>query len=74
MTPMSFDASVANAMKARPDVTVVTAFPYQGHTYMMTLPAGYNLSARLDKSGYADWTSLFALRTSDPLIQVVAVN
>ncbi|MCR5790516.1 MAG: Ig-like domain-containing protein [Lachnospiraceae bacterium] len=74
MTPMSFDASVANAMKARPDVTVVTAFPYQGHTYMMTLLPGCNLAARLDASGYADWTALFAVSASDPLIQLVAVN
>ncbi|MBQ7562988.1 MAG: Ig domain-containing protein [Lachnospiraceae bacterium] len=74
MTPMSFDINVANAIKARPDVTVATAFPYQGHTYLMTLAPGYNLGLRLDKSGYADWTALFALRNSDPGIVVTAVN
>ncbi len=74
MSPMSFDRNVANAMSSRPDVTVATAFPYQGHTYILTLPAGYNLSARLDKNGYADWTTLLALKSSDPLIQVVMAN
>jgi hypothetical protein len=74
MTPMSFDTNVANAMKARPDVTVSTAFPYQGHTYIMTLGAGYNLAAKLDKTGFADWTSLFAISSSDPMITVAAVN
>ena len=74
MNPMSFDANVANAMKSRPDVTVSTAFPYQGHTYIMTLGAGYNLSARLDKTGFADWTSLFAISGSDPMITVSAIN
>ena len=74
MTPMSFDTNVANAMKARPDVTVSTAFPYQGHTYVMTLTAGYNLSSRLDKAGFADWTSLFAVSSSDPMLTVSAIN
>ena len=74
MTPMSFDTNVANAMLARPDVTVSTAFPYQGHTYVMTLAAGYNLSSRLDNAGFADWTSLFAISSSDPMITAAAIN
>ena len=56
-TPMSFDVNVANAMKVRPDVTILVSFPYQGHMYCMAVPAGYDLAARL-KGGYADWTSL----------------
>ncbi len=55
--PMSFDVNVANAMKVRPDVTILVSFPYQGHMYCMAIPAGYDLASRL-KGGYADWTSL----------------
>jgi hypothetical protein len=55
--PMSFDVNVANAMKVRPDVTILVSFPYQGHMYCMAVPAGYDLASRL-KGGYADWTSL----------------
>ncbi len=60
--PMAFDANVALAMKMRPDVTVTASFPFQGHNFVLTLPAGYDLSKHLDAQGYAEWLALCALK------------
>lgn len=60
--PMSYDANVAAAMKMRPDVAVVASFPFQDHTFTMALPAGYDLAAQLDKTGYAEWLYLCTLK------------
>ena len=69
--PMAFDANVALAMKMRPDVTVNASFPFQGHNFILTLPAGYDLSKHLDAQGYAEWLALCALKDG---VKVTMVN
>ena len=58
LKPMSFDASVINALKARPDVGLLVAYPYNGRNYLMAIPAGYNLAAKMDKTGKVSFLSL----------------
>jgi len=58
LNPMSYDSNVAAALAQRSDVTLVAVFPYNNGYYSMTLPAGYNLSARLDSSGFVEWINL----------------
>jgi len=60
--PMAYDSNVAAAMKGRPDVTVTTAYTFQGHNFVLTLPAGYDLAKHLDASGYVEWTKLSTLQ------------
>ncbi len=69
--PMAFDTNVALAMKMRPDVTVAATFPFQGHNFVLTLPAGYDLSKHLDVQGYAEWLFLCALKDG---VTVTMVN
>lgn len=49
---VSFYASVIDTLKARPDVTLVVNYFYQGVRYTMTIPAGADLSALVDSEGY----------------------
>lgn len=58
---MAFDAAMINALKARPDVGVLVAYPYNGHTYALAVPAGYNLAAKMDKSGSVSFIKLAAV-------------
>lgn len=58
--PMAYDINVANALILRPDVTLVSTFPFNGHQFSMTIPKGYNLTSRLGKDGYVEWLSLCA--------------
>ena len=59
--PMSYDINVANAMLVRPDVKLQCVFPFNGHSFRLTLPAGYNLAANLNKAGYVEWLDLCKL-------------
>ena len=59
---MSFDAGMINALKARPDVSLLIAYPYNGHTYAMAVPAGYNLSAKMDKNGKVSFVKLAGVK------------
>ena len=58
---MSFDQGMINALKARPDVALLIGYPYNGHTYLLSVPAGYNLSAHKDKSGKVSFLRLAAV-------------
>ncbi len=67
---MSFDAGMINALKMRPDVGLLVAYPYNGHTYVMAVPAGYNLAARMDKSGKVSFLSLAAVKDGKIVVQM----
>lgn len=51
-----------NALKMRLDVGLLIAYPYNGHSYAMAVPAGYNLSAKMDKTGKVSFLSLAAVK------------
>lgn len=55
---MSFDSGMIKALKARPDVGLLIGYPYNGHTYLLAVPAGYNLSAHADKNGRVSFLNL----------------
>ncbi|MBQ7565325.1 MAG: Ig domain-containing protein [Lachnospiraceae bacterium] len=65
--PMSFDLNVVNALRMRPDVSILATFPYQGHMVTMAVPAGFDLTPYLD-NGYADWSVLMTKKTGLPVI------
>ncbi len=60
--PMTFNSAFANALKKRPDVGVIVTYPYGGKNYTMAIPAGYNLSSKLDKSGNVSFLALAAAK------------
>ncbi len=59
--PKSFDATVAAYMAIRPDVKIQCTFPFNGHSFRLTIPAGYNLAALLNPQGNIDWLDLCKL-------------
>ena len=59
---LSFDTLMINTLKTRPDVGLLIAYPYNGHTYVMAVPAGYNLAAKMDKNGKVSFLSLAAVK------------
>lgn len=60
--PLSFDALMINTLKTRPDVGLLIAYPYNGHTYLMAVPAGYDLTSKIDKKGKVSFISLAAVK------------
>ncbi len=56
--PLFFDASFANMLKLRPDVTVNVTYGYNGHIFLLTIPRGYNLTSKLNPAGYVDFVTL----------------
>ncbi len=56
--PLFFDAGFANILKLRPDVTVNVTFGYAGHTFLLTIPRGYNLASKLGPTGTVDFVTL----------------
>ncbi len=46
----------------RPDVTLAIAYPFNGHTYLLTVPAGYPLASRMDKTGKVSFLNLSAVK------------
>ncbi|MBO4266515.1 MAG: Ig-like domain-containing protein [Lachnospiraceae bacterium] len=58
---MSFDAGMINALKMRPDVGVLIAYPYNGHAYALAVPAGYNLASKMDATGKVSFIKLAAV-------------
>ncbi len=69
--PLSFDAGMINALKMRPDVGLLIAYPYNGHTYAMAVPAGYNLSAKTDKNGKVSFLALAGVKDGKILTSMV---
>lgn len=61
--PMSYDATVAAMLLTRPDVSLACRFKMNGVKFELTLPAGYNLAYKLDKTGYVDWVNLCTDKT-----------
>lgn len=59
---LSFDALMINTLKTRPDVGLLIAYPYNGHTYLMAVPAGYDLTSKIDKKGKVSFISLAAVK------------
>ena len=57
-SPLYFDATFANILKLRPDVTVNVTFGYAGHTFQITIPKGYNLGSKLNAAGAIDFVTL----------------
>ena len=68
---MSFDAAMINALKARPDVGLLIAYPYAGHTYLMSVPAGYNLTAKKDTNGKVSFVSMAAVKDGKVAVTMV---
>ncbi len=68
---LSFDAGMINALAARPDVGVLIAYPYNGHTYLLAVPAGYNLAAKKDKTGKVSFLSLAAVKDGKVVTSMV---
>lgn len=69
LKPMNFDANVINALKARPDVGLLVAYPYNGRNYLMAIPAGYNLAAKMDKTGKVSFLSLAAAKDNKIVVK-----
>ena len=69
---LSFDALMLNTLKTRPDVGLLIAYPYNGHTYLMAIPAGYDLTSKIDKKGKVSFLSLAAVK--DGKIVVTMTN
>ena len=59
---LSFDAGMISALALRKDVQLLISYPYNGHAYLMAIPAGYNLAARADKNGKVSFLSLAAVK------------
>ena len=68
---LSFDTLMINTLKARPDVGLLIAYPYNGHTYLMAVPAGYNLASRIDKKGKVSFISLAAVKDGKIIVTMV---
>ena len=68
---MSFDAGMINALKVRSDVSVLVGYPYNGHTYALAVPAGYNLAAKMDQSGKVSFVKLAAVKDGKILTSMV---
>jgi hypothetical protein len=69
---LSFDSLMINTLKTRPDVGLLIAYPYNGHTYLMAVPAGYDLTSKIDKKGKVSFLSLAAVK--DGKIVVTMIN
>ncbi len=72
--PLALDVNVANALKYRPDVQLLINFPFNGHSFNMLIPRGYNLSAKLDATGYVDFLVLTNYQNLPGEVQVVMVK
>ena len=68
---MGFDAAMISALKSRPDVGLLIAYPYAGHTYLMSVPAGYNLTSKADSNGKVSFISLAAVRDGKIVVTMV---
>lgn len=49
---MSFDKNVFEAIKCRPDVTVIVDYQYRGERYQVTIPAGTDVDKLMDENGF----------------------
>jgi hypothetical protein len=58
LTPLNFDANFANVLRLRPDVTVNVTYGFNGHTFLLTIPKGYNLASKLNPAGVVDFVTL----------------
>lgn len=56
--PLSLDATFANILRLRPDVTVNVTYGFNGHTFLLTIPKGYNLASKLNAAGTVDFVTL----------------
>ena len=55
---ISINADVLDALKARPDVTLVIDYAYQGQNWEVVIPAGTNTDALKNQEGYAGFLYL----------------
>ncbi len=69
--PLCFDAGLINALALRPDVSLNIAYPYNGHVYSMIIPAGYNLTAKMDKNARVSFLSLAAVKDGKVKVAMV---
>lgn len=49
---VSFNRSVFDAIKSRPDVTVTVNYTYGGQKYALLIPAGVNTDSLMDENGF----------------------
>ena len=67
--PVNLDLTVVNALQMRPDVGFTVSYDYCGHSYLMSVPAGYDLTTKLDCTGHINLLSLAAV--NDGLVTAV---
>ena len=48
----SFNKTVFEAMKSRPDVAVTVNYTFEGNPYVLTIPAGTNVDLLMDENGF----------------------
>ena len=48
----SFDRTVFEAIKSRPDVAVTVNYSYEGQKYVLQIPAGVNVDTLMDENGF----------------------
>ncbi len=63
---MSFDATVLDALAARPDVSVALTYRYHGDWFNMTIPAGTDTAALKNEEGYAGFAYLATIFECTP--------
>ncbi len=49
---VSFDRTVFEAIKSRPDVAVTVNYSYEGQKYVLQIPAGVNVDTLMDENGF----------------------
>ncbi len=49
---VSFDRTVFEAIKSRPDVSVTVNYSYEGQKYVLQIPAGVNVDTLMDENGF----------------------
>lgn len=49
---VSFNRTVFEAMRSRPDVTVTVNYMYEGNSYVLTIPAGTDVDLLMDENGF----------------------
>ena len=56
--PIYFDSNFINILSLRPDVAVNVTFGYNGHSFLLSIPKGYNLRSKANLAGCVDFLTL----------------
>lgn len=67
------DTAIINALEARSDLSLILTVNYQGVPVSISIPAGYNLMALVEKNGKVNYNTLiyyFAPKSLGPLTRL----